>query len=73
MYHVAADRAELHDVAARYPAKAAELASLWEATAGGDGALAPGEPGRRLRMVAAESGQPKVKLRPRPGAAAARR
>lgn len=31
LYHVAADRAEIHNVAGRYPAKAAELASLWEA------------------------------------------
>jgi arylsulfatase len=34
LYHVAADRAEIHDVAARYPAKTVELASLWEAAAG---------------------------------------
>jgi arylsulfatase A-like enzyme len=34
LYHVAADRAEIHDVAARYPAKTVELASLWEAMAG---------------------------------------
>jgi arylsulfatase A-like enzyme len=34
LYHVAADRAEIYDVAARYPAKTVELASLWEATAG---------------------------------------
>lgn len=33
-YHVAADRAENRDVAARYPAKTVELASLWEAAAG---------------------------------------
>jgi arylsulfatase len=34
LYHVAADRAEIYDVAARYPAKTVELASLWEAAAG---------------------------------------
>jgi arylsulfatase len=34
LYHVAADRAEIHDLAARYPAKTVELATLWEAMAG---------------------------------------
>ncbi len=35
LYHVAEDRAELHDLAAGYPAKAAELASLWDAAPAG--------------------------------------
>jgi arylsulfatase A-like enzyme len=35
LYHVAADRAEIRDVAARYPAKTGELASLWEAISTG--------------------------------------
>jgi arylsulfatase len=34
LYHVAADRAEIHNVAARYQAKTVELASLWQAMAG---------------------------------------
>jgi arylsulfatase A-like enzyme len=29
LYHVAADRAEIHNLAVRYPAKATELTSLW--------------------------------------------
>jgi arylsulfatase A-like enzyme len=41
LYHVGADRAEIRDLAARYPQKAAELISLWRATAGGGGSLAP--------------------------------
>jgi arylsulfatase len=71
LYHVAADRAEIHDVAAEYPAKASELASLWEATAGRDGAKAPGEPSRRRRMVAAGSRR-SVGVRSRTGAATRR-
>jgi arylsulfatase A-like enzyme len=33
LYHVAADRAEIHDVAAKHPAKTVEMASLWQAAA----------------------------------------
>jgi arylsulfatase A-like enzyme len=36
LYHVRADRAEIRNVAARYPEKVAELASLWEAAASRD-------------------------------------
>ncbi len=34
LYHVAADRAEIHNVAAGCPARVAEMASRWQATAG---------------------------------------
>ena len=33
LFHVSADRAETHDVAARHPQKVAELAALWQAAA----------------------------------------
>jgi arylsulfatase len=33
LYQVSADRAEVHDLAARYPQKVAELTSLWAAAA----------------------------------------
>jgi len=41
LYDLAADRAETRDLAARYPAKAAELASLWEAAPGRAASLRP--------------------------------
>jgi arylsulfatase len=44
LYRVSADRAETRNVAARYPEKVAELASLWEAAAG-----RPGGPARERR------------------------
>ena len=72
LYHVAEDRAEIHDLAASYPAKAAELASLWDATTADRNAGAPsGVPGR-VHRAAAASGRP-VSVRPRTGPAAARR
>jgi hypothetical protein len=47
LYHVSADRAEIRNVAARYPEKLAELASLWEAeAAAGRDALASEGPER---------------------------
>ena len=72
LYHVAADRAEIHDVAASCPAKAAELASLWDAAAAGrDAGPPPGVPAR-VHRAAAGSGR-SASLRPRTGPAAARR
>jgi arylsulfatase A-like enzyme len=72
LYHVAEDRAELHDLAASYPAKATELASLWDAApAGRTAAAPPGVPGR-VHRAAGGSGHP-VSVRPRTGPAAARR
>jgi arylsulfatase len=44
LYRVSADRAETRNVAARYPEKVAELASLWEAAAGRPGG--PAQEGR---------------------------
>jgi arylsulfatase A-like enzyme len=41
LYHVSADRAEIHDVAASYPQQAAKLISLWSAAAGQDRSPAP--------------------------------
>jgi arylsulfatase A-like enzyme len=41
LYHVGADRAEIRDLAAWYPRKAAELISLWRAAADDGGSLAP--------------------------------
>jgi hypothetical protein len=43
LYHVSADRAEISNVAARYPAKVAELASLWAAAEGRPGSRVHGD------------------------------
>ena len=63
LYHVSADRAEISNVAARYPAKVAELASLWAAAEG-----RPGKPGARGVGAAARSlgAVPGPRARPRP-------
>jgi arylsulfatase A-like enzyme len=53
LYHAAADRAEIFDVAARYPEKAAELASQWEtADELPDRAAAAGQLSRTRALVA---------------------
>lgn len=44
LYHVGADRAEVSNVAARYPEKVAELASLWAAAEGRPGSRVHGDP-----------------------------
>jgi arylsulfatase A-like enzyme len=72
LYHVAEDRAEIHDVSASCPAKAAELASLWDAAAAGRSAGSPPGVPARLHRAAAGSGR-SASLRPRTGPAAARR
>ena len=72
LYHVAEDRAELHDLAASYPAKAAELASLWDAVPAGRTAGSP--PGGPAQLHRAAAGSRRlVKMRPRNGPATARR
>ena len=71
LYHVAEDRAELQDLAASDPAKAAELASLWDAAAADRKTGSPaGVPARVHR--AAGSGR-SASPRPRTGPATARR
>jgi arylsulfatase A-like enzyme len=72
LYHVAADRAETHDVAASYPGKAAELASLWDAAMAGRDTGSPPSVPRPVHQAAAGSGRT-VSTRSRPGPAAARR
>jgi arylsulfatase A-like enzyme len=72
LYHVAEDRAELQDLAASCPAKAAELASLWDAPAAGRNAGSPAGVPARVHRGATGSGR-SASLRPRTGPAAARR
>ena len=72
LYHVAEDRAELHDLAASCPAKAAELASLWDpaAAAGRNAGSPPGVPAR-VHRAPAGSGRPatgRAPARPPPAA-----
>lgn len=49
LYHVGADRAEVDDMAARYPEKTAELASLWAASASDGGNLEPDDRAAELQ------------------------